>query len=368
MWKNGQACQRLFKAAGWPAYFPIQAEEDMNEVEAGAALQIRMAELQQRRKEVDEAAQKKGIQEGRRCLADAWIKFTGWPIHLRGFDPEELLRSTRPANGEKEKQEEEEETEEEKGLGEACNATRRLIRTAFRTSRPEVVGRSALEFINRRETGAKNNEVPFYSKQKVPTLRKYSRQFIIILRYLWRTHTRAKRPPYKLTGKQQTCMWILQQAARSDILEERQKVEGYCLRLWIALLDHPLAADDHESALLSGMAVLGIRSEKEGGGWVPAHYYSQTLSAVITTSRALVVHHAHLLRQDALRREEENALTMFELIKDMVRRFMTLTEFDGMPSPVNRMLHMRTYAYVKAKEVMTAGRVSWDRDRLLINK
>ena len=124
---------------------------------------------------MDKVAQKKGIQEGRRCLADAWIKFTGWPIHLRGFNPEELLRSTRPANGEKEKQEEEEEMEEEKGLGEACNAMRRLIRTAFQTSQPEVVRRSALEFINRHETGAKNNEVPFYLNQKVPTLRKYSR-------------------------------------------------------------------------------------------------------------------------------------------------------------------------------------------------
>jgi len=59
---------------------------------------------------------------------------------------------------------------------------------------------------------------------------------------------------------------------------------------------------------------------------------------------------------------------MFELIKDMVRRFITLTEFDGMPSPINRMLHMQTYAYIKAKEVMTAGQVSWDRDHLLINK
>lgn len=32
------------------------------------------------------------------------------------------------------------------------------------------------------------------------------------------------------------------------------------------------------------------------------------------------------------------------------------------------MLHMRTYAYARAKDSMTAGRVSWDRDRLLIDK
>jgi len=368
VWRDRQACQRLFKAAGaWPAYFPIQADE-VNEGEVGATLRIGMAELQQRRKEVDEAAQKKRIQEGNRHLANAWVEFTGWPTHLREFSRQELLQFARPANGEKEKQEEEVETEEEQGLGEACNALRRLIRKAFRTSRPEVVGRSALEFINRRETGAKTNQVPFYSKQKVPTVRKYSQRLVIILRYLWRTYARAKRPPYKLTDKQQTYMQMLQQAARAGNPQERPRVEEYCLHLWIALIDHPLPGDDHESGLLSGMAVLGIKSEQEGGGWVQAHEYSQTLSAVITTSRALVVHYAKFLHEDAHRREEENVSTVFELVKDMARRFMTLTEFDGMPSPLNRMLHMRTYAYAKAKDTMAAGRVSWDRDRLLIDK
>lgn len=29
---------------------------------------------------------------------------------------------------------------------------------------------------------------------------------------------------------------------------------------------------------------------------------------------------------------------VFELVKSMVRKFMTLTEFDGMPSPIDRIL------------------------------
>jgi superfamily II DNA helicase RecQ len=363
MWKDEQPCQRLFKAAGWPAYFPLR-QASVDEGNVAAVFRVGMEELQHRRRELDEAEQKQGIQEGSRCLANAWIEFTGWPTHLRGFPRRDLLRFTRPANGEKEKEEEEAECEEEQGLGEACNAMRRLIRKAFRTCQPEVVGRSALEFVNRRETGARTNEVPFYSKQKVPTVRKYSQRLVVILRYLWRTYERKRRPPYKLTGTQYMRMWMLQQTARSG---DRAKTEEYCLRFWIALLDHPLSGDEHESGLLSGLAILGVKPEQQGGGWVPAHEYSQTLSALITTSRALVVHCAHVLREEGLRREEKVA-TAFELVKDMVRRFMTLTEFDGKPSPMNRMLHMRTYAYATAKETMTGGRVSWDRDRLLIDK
>lgn len=370
IWRDGQLCQRLFKAAGWPAYFPIEADmvDIVDEGDVVAVLQAGLKELQYRRKEANEAAEKQGIQEGNRYLANSWIKFTGWPTHLQGFSRQELLRFRRPANGEREKEEDEVETEEERGLGEACNAMRRLIRKAFRTSRPEVVGRSALEFINRRETGARTNEVPFYSEQKVATVRKYSQRLVMVLRYLWRTHAAKKRPAYKLMGKQYMRMRILQKAARSSDPEDRGRLEEHCLRLWIALLDHPLPGNEDESGLLSGLAILGIKSEQQGGGWVPAHEFSQTLSALITTSKALVVHYANFVREGALQREEEKPPTAFELVKDMVRRFMTLTEFNGEPSPMNRMLHMRTYAYAKAKETMSAGRVSWDRDRLLIDK
>jgi hypothetical protein len=37
-----------------------------------------------------------------------------------------------------------------------------------------VVGRHTLELIERRETGAPSNEKPFYARQRVRTIRKYS--------------------------------------------------------------------------------------------------------------------------------------------------------------------------------------------------
>jgi hypothetical protein len=366
LWKEGQLCQRLFKASGWPAYFVVQAQAQQDD--GGDALRFGRADLEQRRKEREQAAREEGFYNGSRFLANAWIDFTGWPAHVQPFTRQELLHLVRPANGEEGAEPTETDTVDDEGLANACKATRRLIHRAFQACRSDTIGRSALEFVNRREAGARNNEMPFYAKHKVQTIQRYSQRFIVILRYLWRSYDKKGRPPYKLTGTQDMHMWMLQQTARSTRPDDKAKLEERCLRLWIGLLDHALPGDEYQSGLLSGLAILGIKPDQHGGGWVPAHEYSQTLSALITTSRALVVYHASRLRDAALQRDEEKAPTVFELVKEMVRRFMTLTEFDGEPSPMNRMLHMRTYAYAKAKETMSAGRVSWDRDRLLIDK
>jgi superfamily II DNA helicase RecQ len=366
LWQDGQLCQRLFKASGWPAYFVVQARAQQDD--GGDALRLGRADLEQRRQEREQAAREEGFHNGSRFLANAWIDFTGWPAHVQPFTRQELLSFIRPANGEEGAEQAETDTVEDEGLAKACKATRRLIHRAFQACRSDAIGRSALEFVNRREAGARNNEMPFYAKQKVQTIQRYSQRFIVILRYLWRSYDKKERPPYKLTGTQDMHMWILQETARSTAPDQTAKLEQCCLRLWIALLDHALPGDEYQSGLLSGLSILGIKADHHGGGWVPAHEYSQTLSAIITTSRALVVYHASRLRDAALKRDEAKAPTVFQLVKEMVRRFMTLTEFDGEPSPMNRMFHMRTYAYAKSKETMSAGRVSWDRDKLLIDK
>jgi hypothetical protein len=68
----------------------------------------------------------------------------------------------------------EEERKDSAGLVAASRATRRLIRHAFKIARPGKVGRLALEAVNRRETGERSNEKPFYARQKVATIQKYS--------------------------------------------------------------------------------------------------------------------------------------------------------------------------------------------------
>jgi hypothetical protein len=79
-------------------------------------------------------------------------------------------------------------TNKEHELGVACKAMRRVIRKAFQNCRFEVVGRYTLELIERRETGALSNEKPFYARQRVWTIRKYSQKLLYVFYYLWRTH------------------------------------------------------------------------------------------------------------------------------------------------------------------------------------
>ena len=65
--------------------------------------------------------------------------------------------------------------EEEEALERACRATGRVIKKAMDVSSPRTIPRSALYYVNRKETGAANNETLFYSKHEASTKKKYSR-------------------------------------------------------------------------------------------------------------------------------------------------------------------------------------------------
>ena len=48
----------------------------------------------------------------------------------------------------------------EEALEQACQATRSLIRRSYQASRIEIMGRAAMHYINRRETGAISQQRP----------------------------------------------------------------------------------------------------------------------------------------------------------------------------------------------------------------
>jgi hypothetical protein len=81
-----------------------------------------------------------------------------------------MLSTIRPAVGEAVEEGladvtvEEEEREDSAGLAVASRATHWLIRHAFKIARPGKVGRPALEAVNKRETGERSNEKPFYAR------------------------------------------------------------------------------------------------------------------------------------------------------------------------------------------------------------
>jgi len=62
------------------------------------------------------------------------------------------------------------------------------------------------------------------------------------------------------------------------------------------MFDHELKAGEYESGIMSALAVLGFDTQK--GGWMAATNYTPILSAIVTITRALVVHSAHKERED----------------------------------------------------------------------
>lgn len=170
-----------------------------------------------------------------------------------------------------------------------------------------------MEYINRREAGAVNNDRPFYGKQKVQTIRRYAEKFMKILRYIWRTESIENRPRYRLTMQQREALCQFRQYAAKAVVARRPVSsdasltpapgqERYsstfnvhhfvdaALAFWIAMFDHELGDSEFESGIISGLAVLG--ADSEDGGWMPTITYTPTLAAIITTMRAVMVRRA----------------------------------------------------------------------------
>jgi hypothetical protein len=384
MWDEGQAYQQFFTKPSWKRNTPVTVPADGGS-DGGArqdAVELFDRLLTQREADGSQQRQRRTIQgEGGRQEVSPWLRFVAWHVHLAGFDRGEMLLTIRPAAGEAVEEGladvtvGEEEREDSAGLAAASRATRRLIRRAFKTARPGEVGRPALEAVNRRETGERSNEKPFYAGQKVATIRKYSQVWIKILRYIWRTEGRDSKPDYELTPEQAARLGDLQQSVTVDRAGEDGEgevvaggrraartaaaakkaaaaaAEEASLAFWIAMFDHELKDREFESGIISAAAVLGL--EVERGGWRSALSYTPMLSAIITTLRALVVYRAHGDRQRSIEADIRQGSTEVEAkrrapaivdgVDAMVKRFMTIRDFGGRITPMDRLLHQRTY-------------------------
>ena len=131
---------------------------------------------------------------------------------------------------------------------------------------------------------------------------------------------------------------------------------------WIAMFDYKLKDSEFRSGIMSALAVLGI--DTQTGSWKSALSYTPILSAVVAIMRALVVYRAWQMRQHNIRdkmsqglSEEEaaaQARSTVEGVDMLVQRFMTLREFGGRISPMDRILRMRTYG-LKIRITTKAG-------------
>ena len=422
LWDTDQACQQLFRAAGWQRYFPVHVARpavtsNSNETAQPSRTEQGQAYLKQLFAGFEEAKLHQSEQGPRhRSEANPWLEHTGWEGHI-GPHQRLVVQMIRPVVGShdaedgpprstggietvREDEFEGEDTESEQALEAACKATVLLIRRSFDICRPEIVGRSALEYVNRREAGAPNNDKPFYGKQKVQTLQKYTDRWVKILRYLWRTSEKAKeaRPDYRLTQGQTNALAHLKAVAASVVEEEggsdpdrdpsaserqrrqRQKRRQQhrfvdaSMSFWIAMFDHELKDREYESGVLSGLAVLGL--DTVHGGWMPAINYTPILAAVITTLRAIVVRRAWRTRVEAIRASirrgipeeaaRDQAPSVLDGVQEAVHRFMTLTAFGGKPTPLNRIFQQKTYGMKIRYTTKAEGQIGWEGDDSIV--
>jgi superfamily II DNA helicase RecQ len=362
MWTCGHSCQQLFMAPGWKRLTKVQPDVALQQAPSlaaarGSMLQ-RLKEARQQKKQ-DRTVTALSI----RSQANPWLEHTSWAYHLLGFKRTQLKDSLYPG------------LDTDQALSQACKATVKVIHQAMRVCHPTVVPRSALLYINRRESGAANNEKPFYSKHRPDTMRKYCAVWTKMLCYLWHSQGWVKRPAYVLTSMQeeslvelQRCASISQQAtAREESREQREHLHLAVVNFWISMLDHPLPNSEFDSGLVSAVAVLGL--DTESTGWADASSFTSRLSAIITISRALVIYRAWSFHQDevALRRGQglsmeeakAGAPQIYELVRKMVDKFMCLTQYNGQPTPMDRLLHMRSFGRSISSNSKTVARVLW---------
>jgi hypothetical protein len=298
--------------------------------------------LDQMSEELKERKKNREIQgEASRFSPNAWLKFTEWEEILKGLQKELLLKAFTPTFEEMPQDlrraiaadiggmEEDLQDEADAGLARACRATRMLIRQAMSQCRINIVGQSALQYVNRREVGESRNERPFYAEQKVKTLRRYISVWVKILRFIWRMSIVAEenRPKFIMTREQERCLDKMKHLARADRANNReerraeeQKLEEACLDFWIAMLDHELKAGEHENAIISCIAVLGL--ETQDGGWMDAMNFTPILLAIVTIARGLVVYAAWVTYDKAITKGLEEGLQKKEAIENAPSIFM----------------------------------------------
>ncbi|OBT50807.1 hypothetical protein VE04_09301 [Pseudogymnoascus sp. 24MN13] len=205
---------------------------------------------------------------------NSFLRRVKWDEHLQGRDRDKLRTLIGPVDPEEE--------EELKHVVE------------------EVVGEAALFRVNATEYG-KKGENPFYMDLKDRTHLSYRAYWKQMLSFVVRAELdweKEERPPYRFTRGQGNAFVKLMQKAENfegvevkeemgkEEREQMKELDRACLRFCIELLDHRLVGNPYDSAIISGLSILGIGPEET---WVEPVHYTKIYSGIIKIARALVV-------------------------------------------------------------------------------
>ena len=329
-WTTGIQCQRFFRsrmASRWfevgraiqqPGEHSTQAEDIVERIKRIHRGQIERFET--RSEDLIKIANDK-------TEPNAWLDRVGWAQHLGELDRKQLRELKSPIQ------------DGEPVLQQMWESLERVINNARSTAVASKVGSPALFEVQRKEIHVKPNR-PFDNRMEEDSWARYKdvwRQLLCIL-HRAQMGDEVDRPPYRLTKRQveaydrfaDTVAAVVEDVdRRSEATEKR--IDRMALELTASLLDHQFKQSHYDSAMISGLAVMGLRDDT---GWVDAMNYTPTYSAVIKVARMLVVYQSVVQREDEVaefmkRMDEddarEQATAIFTIVRDKVQRFMTRT-------------------------------------------
>ncbi|KAF4482479.1 hypothetical protein CGGC5_v008661 [Colletotrichum fructicola Nara gc5] len=372
-WTTEVPCQRFFPSRAGSRWFEVGRglgvavrSEPSEPGTDDTAWFVALHENQEKRFEADAREEVSIVDE--RLEPNGWLYRVGWTRDLEGLNRTQLQEATQPIE------------DGEETLRNMWAVFNSVADKARATAAPHKVGHDALFEAERKEIGQKPVR-PFDNRMEDDTWQRYKEVWRKMVSIWFRMDEwpERERPPYRFTMRQGSLWDAFTSRVEADVgsrqaaqAEEVEEVERMCLDAIIAIIVDPYKQSQKESAMIGALAVLGIR---EDGGWHQATEYTTNYSAVIKVAKMFVVYQAWLERQDevaeltATKGAEaayEEASSVFHLVRDKVRRFMTRMPGrpDDEPRVMNWIYDARTYGMQIRFNTVAPGMVDWSGDRI----
>ncbi|KAF4480637.1 hypothetical protein CGGC5_v011645 [Colletotrichum fructicola Nara gc5] len=324
---------------------------------------VALHENQEKRFEADAREEVSIVDE--KLEPNGWLYRVGWTRDLEGLNKTQLQEATRPIE------------DGEETLRFVWAVFNSVADKARATAAPHKVGHDALFEAERKEISQQPVR-PFDNRMEDDTWQRYKEVWRKMVSIWFRMDEwpERERPPYRFTMRQGSLWDAFTSRVEADVgsrqAAQAEEVERMCLDAIIAIIEDPYKQSQKESAMIGALAVLGIR---EDGGWHQATEYTTNYSAVIKVAKMFVVYQAWLERQDevaeltATKGAEaayEEASSVFHLVRDKVRRFMTRMPGrpDDEPRAMNWIYDARTYGMHIRFNTVAPGMVDWSGDRI----
>ncbi|KAH0419399.1 hypothetical protein CcaCcLH18_14383 [Colletotrichum camelliae] len=322
---------------------PPQADEPGTD---DTAWFVALHENQEKRFEADAREEVSTVDE--KLEPNGWLYRVGWTRDLEGLNRMQLQEATRPIE------------DGEEILQSVWAVFNSVADKARATAAPHKVGHDVLFEAERKGVGQKLAQ-PFNNRMEDDTWQRYKEVWRKMVSIWFRMDEwlERERPLYRFTMRQGLLWDAFTSRVEADVSSRRaaqaEEVERMCLDAIIAIIKDPYKQSQRESAMIGALAVLGIR---EDGGWHQATEYTTNYSAVIKDEVE------ELTATKGAEAAHEEASSVFYLVRDKVRRFMTRMpgQPDDEPRAMNWIYDARIYGMHIRFNTVAPGMVDWSGD------